>query len=120
MPVPYVSFISAPGCLTAAASLVTPLRPCPDDHVAPFLGLRHGQAPNARPPAPELPQSLVDLVHVAPPTRPSAAAASAVPNRNALPLRCRDLCGMVGVALSFRNKGKSGTLPSIRSQGPTE
>ena len=24
---------------------------------------------------------------------------------------------MVGVALPFRNKGKSGTLPSIRSQG---
>ena len=26
---------------------------------------------------------------------------------------------MVEVALSVRNKGKSGTLPSIRSQGPT-
>ena len=26
---------------------------------------------------------------------------------------------MVGVELPFRNKGKSGTLPNIRSQGPT-
>ena len=40
-----VSFISTPGCL-AAAGLVTPLRPCPDYHIVPFLGLRHGQAPN--------------------------------------------------------------------------
>ena len=47
------------------------LAPCPDDSVAPFLGLRvrHGQAPYARPPpAPKLPQPRVDLVHVAPPT----------------------------------------------------
>ena len=69
---PYVSFISAPGCLAAAAGLVTPLRTCPVDRVAaafaPFLCLRHRQAPNARPPTPKLPQSLVDLVHVAPPT----------------------------------------------------
>ena len=65
---PYVSFISAPGCLAAAAGLVTPLRACPVDRVAPYLGLRHGQAPNARPPAPKLPQPRVDLVHVAPPT----------------------------------------------------
>ena len=47
---------------------MTPLRPCPDDHVAPFRGLRHGQAPNARPPAPKLPPLRVDLVYVAPPT----------------------------------------------------
>ena len=46
-----VSFISASGCLAAAAGLVTPLRTCPVDRVAPSLGLRHGQAPNARPPA---------------------------------------------------------------------
>ena len=103
-----VSFISAPGCLAtaAAAGLVTPLRPCPDGHVAPFRCLRHGQAPNARPPAPQPPQPQVHLVHVAP-IRPSAAATSAVPNSNALPLRCRNLCGMVGVALPFRNKGKT-------------
>ena len=52
--------------------LMTPLRPCPDDHVAPFLGLRQARtgprAPNARPPAPKLPQPRVELVHVAPPT----------------------------------------------------
>ena len=98
--------------------LVTPLRSCPDDYVAPFLGLRHGQAHNARPPAPKLPQPEPrvdsDLIHVAP-----TAAASAVPNWNRLPLRYRNLCGMVGVVLPFRNKGKSGTLPSIRSQGAT-
>ena len=63
----YVSIISAPGCLAVAADLVTPLRPCPDAHVAPFLGLRHGQAPYARPPAPKLPQPQIDLIHVAPP-----------------------------------------------------
>ena len=39
----YVSFISAPGCLAAAAGLVAPLRPRPDDHVVPFHCLRHGQ-----------------------------------------------------------------------------
>ena len=52
---------------------------------------------------------------------PSTAASSAVPNWNSLSLRCHNSCGMVGVATSmpFRNKGKSGTLPSIRSQGPT-
>ena len=61
---------------------------------------------------------MVDLVHVAP-LRLSAAAASAPPNWNALPLRCRNLCGMVGVALPLRNKQKSGTQPSITSQGPT-
>ena len=72
---PYVSFISAPGyrvsapgCHAAVAGLATPLRTCPVDRVAPFLGLRPGQAPNARPPAPKLPQPRVDLVHVAPPT----------------------------------------------------
>ena len=58
------------------------------------------------------------LVHVAP-LLPSAAAVSAIPNWNALPLRCRNLCGMVGVALPLRNKQKSGTQPSITSQGPT-
>ena len=61
---PYVSFISAPGCLLQSP----PLRPCPDDHVAPFRCLRHGKAPNARPPVPYLPKPLVDLVHVAHPT----------------------------------------------------
>ena len=35
------------------------------------------------------------------PLLPSAAAASAVPNWNALPFRCRNLCGMVGVELPF-------------------
>ena len=35
-----LSFISAPGCLAVAVGLVTPLHPCPDDHVAPFNGLR--------------------------------------------------------------------------------
>ena len=65
---PYVPFISAPGCLAAGAGLVTQLRPCHDDHVAPFRSLRHGQAPNARPPAPKLPQPRVGLIHVAPPT----------------------------------------------------
>ena len=53
------------------------------------------------------------------PQLPSAAATSAVPYWNLLPLRCLNLCGRVGVALPFRNKGKSGTLPSIRLQGPT-
>ena len=70
---PYVSFIPAPGCLAAAAGLVTPLRTCPVDRVAPFLCLRHGQAPDARPPSPKLPQPRVDLVHVAPPDRPRQA-----------------------------------------------
>ena len=60
---PYVSFISAPDCLAAAAGLVTPLRTCPVDRVAPSLGLRYGQAPKARPLAPKLPQPPVDLVH---------------------------------------------------------
>ena len=40
---------------------------------------------------------------------PRRRAASAVPKWNALPLRCRNLCGMVGVSLPFSNKGKSGT-----------
>ena len=65
---PYVSCISASGCIAAAAGLVTPLRPCPDDHVTPLIGLRHGQAPNARPSAPKLQQPQVELVNIAPPT----------------------------------------------------
>ena len=65
---PYVSFISARRCLAAEAGLVTPLRPSPVDRIAPFLGLGHGQTPQARPPAPKLPQPWVDLIHVAPPT----------------------------------------------------
>ena len=85
----YVSFISTPGCLAAEAGLVAPLCPCPDAHVAPFLGLRHGQAPYARPPAPKLPQPLIEYTLL--PLLPSVAAASAVPNWNALPLRCRNL-----------------------------
>ena len=64
----YVSFISAPRRLAAAAGLDTPRRPSPVDSIAPFLGLRHGQTPQARPPAPKLPQPWVDLIHVAPPT----------------------------------------------------
>ena len=99
--------------------LMTPLRPCPDDHVAPFLGLRD------RPPMRGLPRpnchsdGLTSYTLL--PSRPSAAAASAVPNWSALPLtrRCCNLCGLVAVSLPFRNKGKSGTLPSIRSQGAT-
>ena len=50
---PYVSFISALDCLAAAAGLVTPLRTCPFDRIAPSLSLRHRQAPKARPPAPD-------------------------------------------------------------------
>ena len=64
---PYVSFISARRRLASAAGVVAPLRPCPDYRLAPFLGLGHGQTPQARPPAPKLPQPWVDLVHVAPP-----------------------------------------------------
>ena len=60
----------------------------PVDLVAPALGLRHGQAPNARPPAPILPQPRLTSYTLLP-LRPSAAAASAVPNWNALPLRCQ-------------------------------
>ena len=95
----YVSFISAPGFLVAAAGLVTvtPLRPCPDAHVSgAFPWSQTLTGPYARPPAPKLLQLLIDLVHVAPPTYtllpllPSAPAASAVPNWNALPLRCRN------------------------------
>ena len=44
---------------------MTPLQTCPVDRGTPFLCLRHGQAPNARPPTPKLPQPRVDLVHVA-------------------------------------------------------
>ena len=58
--------LRAPGCLAAAAGLVTPLRTCPVDRVAQSIGLRHGRAPNARPPAPNLPLPRVDLAHVAP------------------------------------------------------
>ena len=47
---------------------MTPLRTCPVDRATPSLGLRHGQAPNARPPAQKLLQPLVDLVNVAAPT----------------------------------------------------
>jgi len=47
---------------------LTPLRPSPDDRLAPLLSLRHRQTPQARPPAPKLPQPWVDLVDVAPPT----------------------------------------------------
>ena len=47
---------------------MTPLRPSPDDRLAPLLSLRHRQTPQARPPAPKLPQPWVDLVDVAPPT----------------------------------------------------
>ena len=66
--VPYVSFISAPRCFAAAVGLLTPLRPSPDNRLAPVLCLRHRQNPQARPPAPKLPQPWVDLIHVAPPT----------------------------------------------------
>ena len=91
----YVSFISVPCCLAV---------------------------PYARPPAPKLPQPLIDLIHVAPPMAFCCCCVrsqSAVPNWNVLPLRCRNLYGMVGVVVPFRNKGKSGTQPSIRSQGLT-
>ena len=47
---------------------MTPLRPSPDNRLAPVLCLRHRQNPQARPPAPKLPQPWVDLIHVAPPT----------------------------------------------------
>ena len=49
---------------------MTPLRPSPDNRrrLAPLLGLRHRQTPQARPPAPKLPQPWVDLVDVASPT----------------------------------------------------
>jgi hypothetical protein len=66
--VPYVSFISAPCCLAAAAGLVAPLRPCTDDLVTPFLGFRHGKNPQTRPSASKLLQPRVNLIHVAPPT----------------------------------------------------
>ena len=66
--VSYVSFISAPRCFAAAAGLLTPLRPSPDDRLVPLLSLRHRQTTQARPPAPKLLQPWVDLVDVAPPT----------------------------------------------------
>ena len=47
---------------------MSPLRPSHDNRLAPVLCLRHRQNPQARPPAPKLPQPWVDLIHVAPPT----------------------------------------------------
>ena len=102
---PYVSFISAPGCLTAAASLVTPLRPCPDDHVATFLSLRHGQAPNARPPAPKLPQPWVDLVHVAPPTAIRGGSVCGSELERAA-LEVSQLVWYGGSSITFQEQGK--------------
>ena len=89
-----LQMICAPGCRAAVAGLVNPLLTCPVDRVAPSLGLRHWQAPNERPPAPKLPKPLLYILH---PPQPSAAAASAVPNWNALPSRCHNFCVMVGV-----------------------
>ena len=61
---PSISFISAPFCLAAAAGLVTLLRPCLDDHIVPFLCLRH---------APKLPHPRVDLIYIAPRQPPPTA-----------------------------------------------
>ena len=108
-----VSFISAPGHVAAAAGLVTPLRPCPDESVTTTWSTSRLSAVSGRgrPLMRGLPRpnchssgltsySLLLL-------RTSAAAATAVPNWNALPLRCRNVYDMVGVALPFRNKGKT-------------
>ena len=97
----YVSFISAPGCLAVAVGLVTPLRPCPDYHVAlfkrPFRVLRPY---TDRPPMQGLPRpnchSHWFTSYTLLPLLPFTAAASAAPNWNALPVRCRNLCSMVG------------------------
>ena len=46
------------------------------------------------------------------PRLPSAAAESAQPTGKPEPLNLLNECGIVGVELPARNKGKSGTLPS--------
>ena len=94
---------------------MTPLCTIPNNGLAPVLGLRHRQNPQARPPAPKLPQPWVDLVHVAPPTSVhSGCVGYPVLKRAGLEVQ-----QLVGVALSCRKQGKSGTLPSIFSQGAT-
>ena len=66
---PYVSFISAPGCLAAAAGLVTPLRTCPVDpgRVAPSLFSDADRPPMRGLTRPSC-QPRIDFVHIAPPT----------------------------------------------------
>ena len=101
---PYVPFISAPGCLAAAAGLVTPLRTCPVDRVAP-LGLRLVQAPNARPPAPKLPQPRVELVHVAPPTAIRCGCVGGSELERAA-LQVSQLVWYGGSSVAFQEQGK--------------
>ena len=122
--IPYVSFISVLtwlphggrlSWLLFAPALTTTSR------LSSVSG-RHGQAPG--PPMRGLPRPNCHShglnSYTLLPLLPSAAAASAVPNWNTLPLRCRNLCGFVGKALPlFRNNRNSGALPSIKSQGPT-
>ena len=43
-----IRFIHLSACLAAAAGLVTPLRTCSVDCLAPFLGLRHAGLAGAR------------------------------------------------------------------------
>ena len=112
----YVSFISAPGCLAAEAGLVTP-RPCPDESVTTTSrrglskfrghGLRHGQASNARPPAPILPQPRVDLEHVAPPTAIRAGdCCVGCSELERAALEVSQLVWYGGSSVSFQEQGK--------------
>jgi hypothetical protein len=103
---PYVSFISVPGCLAAAAGLVTPLRTnrtCLVDRVAP-LGLRYGQALKVRPPAPKLPQPWVDLIQVTPPT--------AIHLRLRQPFRTGTCCSEVSQLVGY-----DGSSVALQEQG---